>query len=213
MGPSDLTTSQGSGNPLEALDVKLQEIVDVLFKVGITLYDLQPESSEVLFDRIDDYTRLLGEVSDLKDSLDVPIPQTIIGDYLDQGTNPAAYNQQLLRTLADKNQQANGRVQSLRNLFEQLLQTNHPDLLRALHEKPEVPLTETITNLASSSGMPDETHTSHNDTSANADQIVDKEAKINGHLIVEEGSAGSPAASDGPPMQDGPSMDDLDLDL
>ena len=37
---------------MEALDVKLQEIIDVLFKMGITLYDFQPESSEVMFDRM-----------------------------------------------------------------------------------------------------------------------------------------------------------------
>ncbi|KAJ3035844.1 hypothetical protein HK097_004090 [Rhizophlyctis rosea] len=137
------TTTQ---DPLEALDYKLQEAIDVLYTISSQAADFPADAKpDTLFDRIpgflrsDNYTQLLSDLNDLKDQLDVPIPVDVLSSHLDQGGNPQNYNKLWLETLADKNQHANGRVQALRqvqSLLESHLQTTYPDILKALKEAP-----------------------------------------------------------------------------
>ncbi|KAJ3130290.1 hypothetical protein HK098_004337 [Nowakowskiella sp. JEL0407] len=104
---------------LEEVEKRLLQISDTLYRLSITLLDFQPESSNVVLSRVDDYVRQLADLSAANEKVDVQFPAGLL-EAIDEGKNPDLYMQHLIETLNDKNQKTNGRIESIKGLRDEL---------------------------------------------------------------------------------------------
>ncbi|KAJ3316318.1 Mediator of RNA polymerase II transcription subunit 10 [Blyttiomyces sp. JEL0837] len=149
-GPGSVVNGNGGGtnnengsdsfeSALQNVEGKLEEILHSLFKMGVTVANFQAESGAVLHRRIDEYTSQLADLDSLKDNLDVRVPLEVI-DTIESGKNPDQYTRDLMQMLVDKNQKANGRIQTMENFFKELnseLSRNYPELAQHYNEHVE----------------------------------------------------------------------------
>ncbi|KAI8921793.1 transcription factor subunit Med10 of mediator complex-domain-containing protein [Entophlyctis helioformis] len=114
------TATTAAAGSTEQLEATLLDTLDVLLKMGMTVYDYQPESADVLGRRINKLTACLAGLDDLKhQASDVHIPMALL-DVVEAGANPDLFLRDLVQTLTDKNQKSNGRVQSIRMLRQEM---------------------------------------------------------------------------------------------
>ncbi|KAL2913516.1 Mediator of RNA polymerase II transcription subunit 10 [Polyrhizophydium stewartii] len=125
----DAGSDAGGAGALDVLEAKLVETLDTLLKLGMTVFDYQPESGEVLNRRINTLIQCLADLDDMKRDIDVSIPVSLL-EIVDNGINPDLYTSDMVQALVDKNQKTNGRVESIKMLRDELwreLSRNFPD--------------------------------------------------------------------------------------
>ncbi|KAJ3085215.1 Mediator of RNA polymerase II transcription subunit 10 [Quaeritorhiza haematococci] len=126
------TNGPGSGTgDLQSLEIKLQEYLDSLLKLCISVYDFQPDCNQVVHRRVNDAVKRLGELDAMKHNLDVRIPVPLI-DFIEDGRNPDVFIKDTIQSMVDKNQKTAGKIKSLTTLescLESELERNYPDLL------------------------------------------------------------------------------------
>ncbi|KAJ3111768.1 Mediator of RNA polymerase II transcription subunit 10 [Phlyctochytrium bullatum] len=129
---------------IEEVEQKVLELVNLLFRTGVTVYDFQPGGAPILHRRINDIATNMAELDKLKDKLeDIQIPLNLV-DFIEDGHNPDIYTKDLVQALVDKNQKTNGRIQMMkqfRNDLEREILTNFPELHDAVNsiETPDLP--------------------------------------------------------------------------
>ncbi|KAJ3216087.1 Mediator of RNA polymerase II transcription subunit 10 [Dinochytrium kinnereticum] len=102
------------GQPKPPVEKKLQEFVNLLFRVGVTVFDFQPGSAPVLYRRINDLASQMEELDSMKDQMSsTRVPFNLL-DYIEDGNNPDIYTKDMIQMLIDKNQKTNGRIQMMK---------------------------------------------------------------------------------------------------
>ncbi|RKP11428.1 mediator complex, subunit Med10, partial [Piptocephalis cylindrospora] len=103
------------------LETNLESIAQQLLELGITLHDLQPESTDVVQSKLETLTRTMQTTYKSSEALETLIPLELL-DYLEeQGGNPEAYIRDYMDHLAAENQFARGKIQAYRS-FSGVLQ-------------------------------------------------------------------------------------------
>ncbi|KAI9335376.1 mediator complex, subunit Med10 [Zopfochytrium polystomum] len=125
-----------TSTPLEEAERKLEDALETLLKISITVANYQPESGPVLQRRINEYVTQLADLDVLKEDLDVRVPLSVL-EAIDEGKNPDQLTRDLVQILVDKNQKTNGRVRAMQDFSKELtseLQRNYPSLLEEYRE-------------------------------------------------------------------------------
>ncbi|KAG9069428.1 Mediator of RNA polymerase II transcription subunit 10 [Linnemannia hyalina] len=97
----------------EALEKKLQELIQSLLELSITVYDFQAESNSLVHQKIQELTKQLGEIEAFKDQLDVMVPWEVLS-YIEDGKNPDLFSKTFVEAVAGENQFTNGKVTSMK---------------------------------------------------------------------------------------------------
>ncbi|KAF9899275.1 Mediator of RNA polymerase II transcription subunit 10 [Linnemannia zychae] len=106
----------------EALEEKLQELIQSLLELSITVYDFQAESNSLVHQKIQELTKQLGEIEQFKDQLDMMVPWEVLS-YIEDGKNPDLFSKTFVEAVAGENQFTNGKsfeaalVQNLGDAF------------------------------------------------------------------------------------------------
>jgi hypothetical protein len=117
------------------MDLKIQEIVNMIFKAGVTLSDIKTDTNSILHERLQKVTLLLKELEEL-DYDDYLVPMNVI-EYsilircVDNGMNPDLIKRDQLQTIIDKNQKTNGRLKSIKLFHDELrgqMRVHFPEL-------------------------------------------------------------------------------------
>ncbi|KAJ1532425.1 Mediator of RNA polymerase II transcription subunit 10, partial [Cladochytrium tenue] len=113
-----------------AAAAKLEELLDSLLKISITVANYQPESAQVLQRRINEYVTHLADLDVLREALDVRVPLSIL-EALDAGKDPDVTTGELVQLAVDANQKTHGRMRALQMLNRDVaseVQRNYPEL-------------------------------------------------------------------------------------
>ncbi|KAF9121396.1 Mediator of RNA polymerase II transcription subunit 10 [Mortierella sp. GBA39] len=97
----------------EALEKKLQELIQSLLELSITVYDFQTESNSLVHQKIQELTKQLGEIEAFKDQLDVMVPWEVLS-YIEDGKNPDLFSKTFVEAVAGENQFTNGKVTAMK---------------------------------------------------------------------------------------------------
>ncbi|KAF9536866.1 Mediator of RNA polymerase II transcription subunit 10 [Mortierella hygrophila] len=97
----------------EALEKKLQELIQSLLELSITVYDFQAESNSLVHQKIQELTKQLGEIEAFKDQLDVMVPWEVLS-YIEDGKNPDLFSKTFVEAVAGENQFTNGKVTAMK---------------------------------------------------------------------------------------------------
>ncbi|KAI8853741.1 mediator complex, subunit Med10 [Chytridium lagenaria] len=116
---------------MDAAQQKLQDFVNLLFRIGVTVYDFQPGSGPILHRRINDLAAQMEDLEKIKNQLnDIRVPFNLIS-HIEEGHNPDIYTKDLIQHLVDRNQKTNGRIQTMKQFrsdLEREILANFPDL-------------------------------------------------------------------------------------
>ncbi|KAF9275734.1 Mediator of RNA polymerase II transcription subunit 10 [Linnemannia elongata] len=97
----------------EALEKKLQELIQSLLELSITVYDFQAESNSLVHQKIQELTKQLGEIEAFKDQLDMMVPWEVLS-YIEDGKNPDLFSKTFVEAVAGENQFTNGKVTAMK---------------------------------------------------------------------------------------------------
>ncbi|KAJ1674253.1 RNA polymerase II mediator complex subunit [Spiromyces aspiralis] len=105
----------GLGNREEArarVENVIQDIVENLLEVGITAHDPQPNGETILQRRLEGLCENYQKLSDLKDTVDIRIPQDIIKQIYDD-RNPENFTKDFTNRVTTEHQFVNAKMKSL----------------------------------------------------------------------------------------------------
>ncbi|TPX72283.1 hypothetical protein SpCBS45565_g00703 [Spizellomyces sp. 'palustris'] len=146
------TPSESSSE--QTFEEKLQEYVDALLRLGISVHDFETENAESLFDQIDGLVDDLNELDALKEQVDIEVPGNVL-DQVEDGANPDILVRDWAQTLVDKNQKTHGHICALQELHDQIqneMKLHFPNLI---HDHPNPSISEPI---PSSQSLPSPLH-------------------------------------------------------
>ncbi|KAK3808931.1 MAG: transcription factor subunit Med10 of mediator complex-domain-containing protein [Linnemannia elongata] len=122
--PTELAAAE-TEKQREALEKKLQELIQSLLELSITVYDFQAESNSLVHQKIQELTKQLGEIEAFKDQLDMMVPWEVLS-YIEDGKNPDLFSKTFVEAVAGENQFTNGKVTAMKS-FEAALAQNLGD--------------------------------------------------------------------------------------
>ncbi|KAF8949100.1 Mediator of RNA polymerase II transcription subunit 10 [Haplosporangium gracile] len=105
--PTELAAAE-TEKQREALEKKLQELIQSLLELSITVYDFQAESNSLVHQKIQELTKQLGEIEQFKDQLDMMVPWEVLS-YIEDGKNPDLFSKTFVEAVAGENQFTNGK--------------------------------------------------------------------------------------------------------
>ncbi|KAF9919671.1 Mediator of RNA polymerase II transcription subunit 10 [Linnemannia zychae] len=106
----------------EELELKLQELIQSLLELSITVYDFQPESNPLVHQKIQELTKQLAEIEQFKDQIDMMVPWEVLS-YIEDGKNPDSFSKTFVEAVAGENQFTNGKITAMKS-FEAALTQN-----------------------------------------------------------------------------------------
>ncbi|KAF9434782.1 Mediator of RNA polymerase II transcription subunit 10 [Entomortierella beljakovae] len=118
---TDATAVQNEQTRQE-LELKLQEMIQCLLELSITVYDFQAESNSLVHQKIQDLIAQLTDIEGFKDKLDMMVPWEVLG-YIEDGKNPDLFSKSFVEAVAGENQFTNGKITALKS-FESALSQN-----------------------------------------------------------------------------------------
>ncbi|KAG0011000.1 Mediator of RNA polymerase II transcription subunit 10 [Entomortierella chlamydospora] len=106
------------------LELKLQEMIECLLELSITVYDFQSESNSLVHQKIQELITQLSDIEGFKDKLDMMVPWEVLG-YIEDGKNPDLFSKSFVEAVAGENQFTNGKITALKaGSFESALTQN-----------------------------------------------------------------------------------------
>ncbi|KAF9138264.1 Mediator of RNA polymerase II transcription subunit 10 [Linnemannia schmuckeri] len=105
--PTELAAAE-TERQRQALEKKLQELIQSLLELSITVYDFQTESNSLVHQKIQELTQQLGEIEQFKDQLDMMVPWEVLS-YIEDGKNPDLFSKTFVEAVAGENQFTNGK--------------------------------------------------------------------------------------------------------
>ncbi|KAF9118587.1 Mediator of RNA polymerase II transcription subunit 10 [Mortierella sp. 14UC] len=137
--PAEVAAAQ-TERTREALEEKLQELIQSLLELSITVYDFQAESNSLVHQKIQELTKQLGEIEQFKDQLDMMVPWEVLS-YIEDGKNPDLFSKTFVEAVAGENQFTNGKsfeaalAQSLGDAFPEDM-ADYNAILQEVSSKP-----------------------------------------------------------------------------
>ncbi|KAF8933736.1 Mediator of RNA polymerase II transcription subunit 10 [Dissophora ornata] len=95
------------------LELKLQELIECLLELSITVYDFQAESNSLVHQKIQELISQLSEIESYKDKLDMMVPWEVLS-YIEDGKNPDLFSKSFVEAVAGENQFTNGKITALK---------------------------------------------------------------------------------------------------
>ncbi|KAF9209524.1 Mediator of RNA polymerase II transcription subunit 10 [Haplosporangium sp. Z 27] len=120
---SDVASTQ-TEQTRQDLELKLQELIECLLELSITVYDFQSESNSLVHQKIQELIAQLSDIEDFKDKLDMMVPWEVLG-YIEDGKNPDLFSKSFVEAVAGENQFTNGK--SFESALTQNLGSFFPD--------------------------------------------------------------------------------------
>ncbi|XP_017775943.1 PREDICTED: mediator of RNA polymerase II transcription subunit 10 [Nicrophorus vespilloides] len=106
---------------LENLESQLELFAENVRQIHIIVSDFQPQSQNVLNQKLQALVHGLQEVDKLKSQVqDVHVPLEVF-DYIDQGRNPQLYTKDCIEKALAKNEQVKGKIDSFRKFKANML--------------------------------------------------------------------------------------------
>ncbi|KAK3810933.1 MAG: transcription factor subunit Med10 of mediator complex-domain-containing protein [Benniella sp.] len=103
------------------LELKLQELIECLLELSITVYDFQAESNLLVHQKIQELITQLGKIESFKDKLDMMVPWEVLS-YIEDGKNPDLFSKSFIEAVAGENQFTNGKITALKSFEDALTQ-------------------------------------------------------------------------------------------
>ncbi|EKX55012.1 hypothetical protein GUITHDRAFT_99652 [Guillardia theta CCMP2712] len=117
------------------LESELEDSIECLRQLGIVLENYGgPQHEANYFDRINELVDHLKKIHSMKDAVQETVPLSVIEDYLDKGLTPELYTKHRLKVAEAYNQQAKGRIDSLKLLHDHV----RSEVKRRLGPSPEI---------------------------------------------------------------------------
>ncbi|KAI1304071.1 Mediator of RNA polymerase II transcription subunit 10 [Mortierella claussenii] len=98
------------------LELKLQELIECLLELSITVYDFQSESNTLVHQKIQELIAQLSDIEGFKDKLDMMVPWEVLS-YIEDGKNPDLFSKSFVEAVAGENQFTNGKITALKASF------------------------------------------------------------------------------------------------
>ncbi|KAI8599815.1 transcription factor subunit Med10 of mediator complex-domain-containing protein [Dissophora ornata] len=138
------------------LELKLQELIECLLELSITVYDFQAESNSLVHQKIQELISQLSEIESYKDKLDMMVPWEVLS-YIEDGKNPDLFSKSFVEAVAGENQFTNGKITALKS-FEAALTQNlgsaFPEEMMDYEQiLKDVDMTTNATSSSGTSGM------------------------------------------------------------
>ncbi|KAF9576401.1 Mediator of RNA polymerase II transcription subunit 10 [Mortierella alpina] len=95
------------------LELKLQELIECLLELSITVYDFQTESGSLVHQKIQELITQLSDIEGFKDKLDMMVPWEVLS-YIEDGKNPDLFSKTFVEAVAGENQFTNGKITALK---------------------------------------------------------------------------------------------------
>ncbi|KAG0204517.1 Mediator of RNA polymerase II transcription subunit 10 [Mortierella sp. GBA30] len=95
------------------LELKLQELIECLLELSITVYDFQTESNSLVYQKIQELITQLSDIEGFKDKLDMVVPWEVLS-YIEDGKNPDLFSKTFVEAVAGENQFTNGKITALK---------------------------------------------------------------------------------------------------
>ncbi|KAG0364136.1 Mediator of RNA polymerase II transcription subunit 10 [Gamsiella multidivaricata] len=95
------------------LERKLQELIECLLELSITVYDFQAESNSLVHQKIQELIAQLSDIEGFKDKLDMMVPWEVLS-YIEDGKNPDLFSKSFVEAVAGENQFTNGKITALK---------------------------------------------------------------------------------------------------
>ncbi|KAI4471915.1 mediator of rna polymerase ii transcription subunit 10 [Holotrichia oblita] len=106
---------------LENLETQLEMFIENVRQIHIIVSDFQPQSQNVLNQKLQSLVHGLQEVDKLKSQVqDVHVPLEVF-DYIDQGRNPQLYTKDCIEKALAKNEQVKGKIDACRKFKANML--------------------------------------------------------------------------------------------
>ncbi|KAJ2811663.1 RNA polymerase II mediator complex subunit [Coemansia furcata] len=102
----------------EALEKKIQESLETLSQIRVTVMNHESADEHVLQQRVDRLVRGYADMHLLKDRLNVNVPEEVL-TYIKDGRNPDEFTSQFMERLASENQFTNGKISALTNFKQE----------------------------------------------------------------------------------------------
>ncbi|ORY04746.1 hypothetical protein K493DRAFT_311283 [Basidiobolus meristosporus CBS 931.73] len=117
----------------KGLESKLKELVESLLEIGITAYDFQAESGDLIYQRIGDLVNSYSQLNELKDSIDIHVPFDVLS-FIEDGKNPDLFTRDYVERLAAESHFTNGKIEAMkdfRGILEDELKQAFPEQMEA----------------------------------------------------------------------------------
>ncbi|KAG0261945.1 Mediator of RNA polymerase II transcription subunit 10 [Mortierella polycephala] len=109
----DITTVQ-TEQARQDLELKLQELIECLLELSITVYDFQAESSSLVHQKIQELIAQLSDIDGLKDKLgNMVVPWEVLS-FIEDGKNPDLFSKSFIEAVAGENQFTNGKITAMK---------------------------------------------------------------------------------------------------
>ncbi|KAF9989796.1 RNA polymerase II mediator complex subunit [Mortierella antarctica] len=144
------------------LELKLQELIECLLELSITVYDFQNESGSLVHQKIQELITQLSDIEGFKDKLDMMVPWEVLS-YIEDGKNPDLFSKTFVEAVAGENQFTNGKITALKasgsldQSFEAALSQN----LESSFPEETTEYTEILKEVANGSIDPGVSESSH----------------------------------------------------
>ncbi|KAF9192863.1 Mediator of RNA polymerase II transcription subunit 10 [Haplosporangium sp. Z 767] len=109
----DITTVQAE-KARQDLELKLQELIECLLELSITVYDFQAESNSLVHQKIQELIAQLSDIEGLKDKLgNMVVPWEVLS-FIEDGKNPDLFSKSFIEAVAGENQFTNGKITAMK---------------------------------------------------------------------------------------------------
>ncbi|KAF9936624.1 RNA polymerase II mediator complex subunit [Mortierella alpina] len=160
-GTMDVSATQ-TEQTRQDLELKLQELIECLLELSITVYDFQNESGSLVHQKIQELITQLSDIEGFKDKLDMMVPWEVLS-YIEDGKNPDLFSKTFVEAVAGENQFTNGKITALKasgsldQSFEAALSQN----LESSFPEETTEYTEILKEVANGSIDPGVSESSH----------------------------------------------------
>ncbi|KAJ1811661.1 RNA polymerase II mediator complex subunit [Coemansia sp. RSA 2599] len=102
----------------EAMEAKICESLETLSQINVTVMNHESADEHVLQQRVDRLVRGFAEMHEMKDRLNVNVPEEVLA-YIRDGRNPDGFTSQFMERVASENQFTNGKISALTNFKQE----------------------------------------------------------------------------------------------
>lgn len=115
---------------MDDLENNLNALLESLLEACIVINDFQPESTDLMYQKVNEIVQHYRSIDNIKDGLTTHVPLDVI-NLIDEAKNPDLFNRDFVDRLAAENQFTNGKVSAvadLRDVFAKELSEQFPHL-------------------------------------------------------------------------------------
>ncbi|KAJ1901081.1 RNA polymerase II mediator complex subunit [Kickxella alabastrina] len=100
------------------MESKIREALETLSQIRVTVMNNESADEQVLQQRVDRLVRGYSEMHDMKDRLNISVPEEVLA-YIKDDRNPDEFTSQFMERVASENQFTNGKISALTNFKQE----------------------------------------------------------------------------------------------